>query len=83
MDVLKLYAKTGDDLEDLLSTVNRFSDDVGMEFGLEKFANVSFKKSILIKSKNITLDINVKITENSIKPINILELMKQIISIIL
>ena len=32
-----------------------------MEFGLEKCVRVSFKKGILVKSKNITLDINTEI----------------------
>ena len=36
-----------DDLEGLLHTVKRFSDDVGMQFDLEKCAKVSFKKGPL------------------------------------
>ena len=36
MDDLKLYAKNDKELEGLLSTVKQFSDDIGMEFGLDK-----------------------------------------------
>ena len=36
MDNLKLYAKNDKEFEGLLSTVKQFSDDIGMEFGLDK-----------------------------------------------
>ncbi|XP_063585774.1 uncharacterized protein LOC134763144 [Penaeus indicus] len=36
MDDLKLFAKSDKDLEGLLTTVKCFSDDIGMEFGLDK-----------------------------------------------
>ena len=61
MDDLKLYAKKDDDLS-LLSIVKRFSDDIGMQFGLRKREKVTFKKDSLVKSKNIILDINTEIT---------------------
>ena len=44
MDDLKLYAKNDKELEGLLSTVKQFSDDIGMEFGLDKCAKASFIK---------------------------------------
>ena len=50
------------DLESLLSTVKRFSDDTGMQFGLDKCAKIAFKKGSLVKSKDNTLDINMKTT---------------------
>ena len=34
MDHLKLWIKNDDDLEYLLSTVKRYIDDIGMQFGL-------------------------------------------------
>ena len=43
MDDLKLYAKNDGDLEGLLATVKRFSDDINMEFGLDKCAKATFK----------------------------------------
>ena len=57
MDNLKLYAKNDHNLEGLLSTVEWFNGDRGMQFGLDKCANITFKESSLVTSKNITLDI--------------------------
>ena len=34
-----------------------------MQFGLEKWAKVTFKKGSLVKSKNISRDMNTDITE--------------------
>ena len=39
----------------LLSTVKRFSDDVGMQFGLDNSAKVTFRKGLQVKSKKNTL----------------------------
>ena len=50
MKDLKLCAKNDVDLESLLSTV--------ANFGLDKSTKVTFQKGPLVKSKNITLDIN-------------------------
>ena len=61
-DDLEIYEKNKDDLEGLLSTVKRFSDDIGMQFGLEKCSKYAFKKGSEINSKEMTLDIN---TENT------------------
>ena len=80
MNDLKLYAKHDDDLEGLLSTVKRLSDDIMMQFGLDNCTKVTFRKVLIIKSKNITLDINRKIIElEHNKPINIYKLMKQMV----
>ena len=53
MDDLKLFAKNDKDLEGLLSTVKQFSNDIGMEFGLDKCAKATFVKGKLIKSSCI------------------------------
>ena len=50
MDDLKLFAKDEHELEGLLQTVKKFSDDIGMEFGLEKCPRASFSKGRLEKS---------------------------------
>ena len=63
MDVLKLYEKYNNDLKDLLSPEKKFSDDIGMWFILEKCAKITFKKGLLVMSKNIILDINTEITK--------------------
>ena len=52
-----------DGLEGLLNTVKRFSYDIKMQFDLGKCTKVTFKKGLLLKSKNITLDLNIEITE--------------------
>ena len=56
MDDLKLYAKNDCELEGLLKIVKGFSDDIGMEFGLEKCAKATFKKGKLVSSEHIGLD---------------------------
>ena len=55
MDDLKLYAKDDSELEGLLMTVKRFSDDIGMRFGLEKCAKATFRKGKLTKTSDIHL----------------------------
>ena len=35
--------------------MKRFNDDIGIQFGLDKCANVIFRKESVVKSKNITL----------------------------
>ena len=47
MDDLKLFAKDDNDLEGLLQTVKKFSDDIGMSFGLDKCAKATFKRGKL------------------------------------
>lgn len=38
MDDLKLFAKNDNELKSLLNTVKYFSDNIGMDFGLDKCA---------------------------------------------
>ena len=63
MDDLKLFAKTDQQLEGLLSTVKSFSDDICMEFGLDKCAKATFNKGRLRKSSSISLDIDTTIKQ--------------------
>ena len=44
MDDLKLYTKDYSELEGLLKIVKGFSDDVGMEIGLSKWAKTTFRE---------------------------------------
>ena len=46
MDDLKLIAKSEEELQKQIQTVKTLSDDINMEFGLEKCANITFKTSI-------------------------------------
>ena len=63
MDDLKLFAKNDQQLEGLLSTVKAFSDDICMDFGLDKCAKATFVKGKLRKTTSIELDINTTIKE--------------------
>ena len=56
MDDLKLFAKNDQQLQDLLNIVKQFSDNIRMEFGLDKCAKATFFRGKLLKAKNITLD---------------------------
>ena len=60
MDDLKLYSKTSSELESLLNTVRIFSNDIEMEFGLDKSATL-----VLNKGKPTQLE-NVKLPNNEI-----------------
>lgn len=53
MDDLKLFGKNNDELSSLVSTVKKFSDDILMEFGLEKCAKASFVKGNMVLTSNI------------------------------
>ena len=63
MDDLKLYAKNDGDLEGLLATVKRFSDDINMEFGLDKCTKATFKRGRLTSTTSITFNDNTKIKD--------------------
>ena len=56
MNDLKLYGKNNDKSEELLKTVKAFSDDIGMEFWLDKCAKASFQRVKIVSSKNVVLD---------------------------
>ena len=55
--------KNDDNLENILSAVKRYSDDIGTQYSLEKSTKVIFKKDSQGESKNIPQDINPEITE--------------------
>ena len=44
MDDIKLYAKNEKELETLIQAVWIFSEDIGMEFGIEKCVKMKSKK---------------------------------------
>ena len=50
MHDLKLIAKSDEELRKQIQTVKTFSDDIHMDFGLEKCAKITFKKGKLIHS---------------------------------
>ena len=47
MDDLKLIAKSEEEPQKQIQTVKIFSDDINMEFGLEKCAKITFKRGKL------------------------------------
>ena len=55
MDDLKLYASNEKSLEPLIQTVRVFSNDTGMEFGVEKCAVLTMKKGKMANSNGIAL----------------------------
>jgi hypothetical protein len=63
MDDLKLIAKSEEELQKQVQTVKTFSDDIHKEFGIEKYAKITFKRGKLIQSQNLVIDINREIQE--------------------
>ena len=63
MDDLKTFAKDDNQQTGLLTIVKAFSDDIKMEFGLDKCAKATFKRGRLTKTNNVDLDINTVIKE--------------------
>ena len=56
MDDLKLYGKNGKEMDGLLCTVKKFSDGIGMEFGLDKCAKATFTRGRLTSTSEIKLN---------------------------
>ena len=63
MDDLMLHAKNDKELEGLLSTVKKFSDDIAVEFGLDKCAKATFIKGKLTRTTAVELDVGTTIPE--------------------
>ena len=55
MDDLKLYSRSEKGLDSLVQTVRVFSEGIGMEFGMEKFAMLVMEKGKIMKSVGIEL----------------------------
>ena len=55
MDDLKLYAKNEKGLESLVQTVRIISDDIGLEFGIDKCATLVLKRGKITKFDGISL----------------------------
>ena len=63
MDDLKTYAKDDNEQKGLLTIVKTFSDDIKMEFGLDKCAKATFKRGKLTNTTDLELDVNTVIKE--------------------
>ena len=55
MDNLKLYSRSEKGLDSLVQKVRVFSEDIGMEFGIEKGAMLVMEKGKIVKSVGIEL----------------------------
>ena len=55
MDDLKLYSRSEKGLDSLETTVRVFSEDIGMEFGIEQCAMLLMEKGKIVKSVGIEL----------------------------
>ena len=54
MDDLKLFAKNQDQIDSLVQTVHLFSEDIGMQFGLNKCGVLVLKRGKIVKQNGIT-----------------------------
>ena len=55
MDDLKLYSQSEKGLDSLVQTVSGLSEDIGMDFGIEKCATLVMEKGKIVKSVGIEL----------------------------
>ena len=55
MDDLKLYSRSENGLDSLVQTVRVFSEDIGMEFGIEKCVMLVMEKGKIVMSVGIEL----------------------------
>ena len=72
MDDLKLYGKSTAELESLLNTVRIFSNDISMEFGLDKCATLAIIKGKVTETQGMNL------STNNIKGLNLDETYKNL-----
>ena len=74
MDDLKLYSRNEKGLDSLVQTIRVLSEDIGMEFGIEKCAMLVIEKGKIVKSAGIELpDGKVIKSLRKVKVISILE----------
>ena len=62
MDDLKTFRKNDQEQTNLLTIVKGFSDDIQMEFGLEKCSKATFKKGKFTSTENIQIDLKLVTT---------------------
>ena len=63
MDDLKTFAKSDEEQQRILAIVKAFSDDIKLEFGLDKYAKATFKKGKLASTENIHLGLDTVIQD--------------------
>ena len=65
MDDLKTFAKIDEEQQKILAIVKAFSDDIKIEFQLDKCAKATFKKGKLTSTENINLGLYVIVEQDS------------------
>ena len=55
MDDIKLYAKNDDELQSLIAIVKQFTDDIRMEFGIEKCAKITLIRGRRVETGDMPL----------------------------
>ncbi len=55
MDDLKMYGRSAEEVDKLCGVVHKFSEDIGMKFGMEKCAVLEVKNGVKVKSKGVVL----------------------------
>ena len=55
MDDLKLYGKSQDEIDALLGLVQEYSNDIGMQFGMDKCAVLGIKKGKRVECSGVEL----------------------------
>ena len=79
MEDLKLFAKNQDQIDSLVQTVHLFSEDIGMQFGLNKCGVLVLKRGKILKQDGITLpngQMMKEIDESGYKYLGIVEIDK-------
>ena len=56
MDNLKFFAANDYQIESMIKIVNRFSDDIGMSFGIDKCKKLTIQRGKIVQMENIQLD---------------------------
>ena len=74
MDDLKLYSRNEKELNSLVQTIHVFSEDIGMEFGIEKYTMLVIEKGKIVKSVGMEL-LDAKVIK-SLQKIEVISILK-------
>ena len=55
MDDLKLYGRNVNEIDSLIQSIRRFSQDIGMEFGIQKCAMLKIVGGKMVECEEISL----------------------------
>ena len=76
MDDLKLYGKSQDEVDALLGLVQEYSNDIGMEFGMDKCAVLGIKNGKRVECRGVVLpsgDVMKDVDEDGYKYLGVLQ----------